>query len=95
MIKQFTLGATTWTVEEVVEIDEGDSLGVCQHTRTNVEVAKNCLRNVVSVPCKELVVYHEVVHAIFGTLGYHDLNEDEKLVQGFAVLMQQFEQTKK
>jgi hypothetical protein len=43
----------------------------------------------------EETIYHEVVHGILNTIDRHDLSEDENFVQNFAVLLHQFEKTKK
>lgn len=94
MIREFYLGAAKWEVEEVKEIDH-TGLGLCSSIQTKISIAKNCRNLKVSQEAKEEALYHEVVHAMFETVGRIDLSHDEVLVQSLSVLMRQFEKTKK
>jgi len=95
MIKQFTLGATKWTVVEVEKFDSSTQMGECSLGETKISISKTWSNQNVSKQSKESTLYHEATHAMLDTLGYHDLSRDELLVQGLSTLMQQFEQTKK
>lgn len=94
MIKEFTLGATKWTVEEVDRIDD-DALGVSHLTESRIEIAKTWKGSDISDGCKQTTLSHEVIHAILDTAGYYELSNNEKFVQMLAVLIEQFDKTKK
>ncbi len=95
MIKEFTLGATKWDVEEVDKLNSTTQLGECSLGQSKISISKTWANEKVSDQSKEATLYHEVTHAILDTLGYHEHSNDELLVQGLATLFQQFEKTKK
>lgn len=95
MIKEFTLGATKWKVEEVDKLRNSKVMGLSSLGETKIFISKSWQGEVVSRASKETTLYHEVLHAILDTLGQHTLSEDEVLVQGLALLVEQFEKTKK
>tara|TARA_R110000787_G_scaffold49859_4_gene119275 strand:- start:16949 stop:17245 length:297 start_codon:yes stop_codon:yes gene_type:complete len=95
MIKEFTLGSSKWSVTVVDSINKRETLGICCHPQTSIDIAMNYSGGVCSSESMEQTLYHEVVHAILLTMGEYELSDNEQFVQQFSVLMQQFEQTKK
>ena len=94
MIKEFTLGATKWKVNEVEKFESHTYLGECSIGQTSITISKTWCGQKVSKQSKEQTIYHEALHAMLDTLGYYKLSQDEKLVQGLSVLIEQFEKTK-
>lgn len=92
MIKEFTLGAIKWTVtNDESKLDELNLLGLCEFPKSLISIyAKGIDENLV-----EQTIYHEVVHAILESMGENILSENDKFVQNFALLLHQFETTKK
>lgn len=95
MIKEFTLGATKWTVEEIEQFKSSSQLGESLMGETKINISKTWCNEKVSDQSKDATLYHEVVHAMLDSLAYYELSQNEKLVQGLSVLMKQFEETKK
>lgn len=95
MIKEFTLGGIKYTVKEVKTIDNGLTMGSSSIIDNQVNIAKQFKGVKVSESSKDETLHHEVIHMFLDTLGYYELSADEKLVQGMAVLMKQFEDSKK
>lgn len=92
MIKKFTLGAINWTVKvDNIKLDKLNLLGLCEFPKSKISIYnKGIDENLV-----EQTVYHEVVHAILESMGENKLSANDKFVQGFALLLHQFEITKK
>ena len=93
MIKQFTLGAQKYKVKEVDQL--GDLLGYSNSATGSIAVASTFKGENIPEVKKEQTLYHEVVHAILDELGMHELSANEEFVQGFSLLLHQFEKTKK
>lgn len=94
MIKEFYIGAVKWSVNEVEKIQDNYS-GESDAFNETITIAKSSKENKFSENYKELTLYHEAVHAWLDSLGYHKLSSDEAFVQGMAILIHQFENTKK
>lgn len=96
MIKEFTLGAVKWVIEQDnSSLEDKKAYGFCDYTESLIRYqneTKGALRNDLAI---EQTIYHEVVHAILDTLGYDDISNDETFVQQFSLLLHQFEKTKK
>lgn len=93
MIKQFNIGSRKYKVK-LVE-DMCDILGQTDSPLSLIKLSKNWNNHPISDDCLEQTLYHEVVHAILIELGYTNLSDDETFVQGFSLLLHQFENTKK
>lgn len=94
MIKQFKLGALDYSVSLVEDIDES-GLGRTYPPIGSIAIANTWRGKPVSESSKEQTLYHEVTHAILDELGYSELSQDETFVQGFSLLLHQFETSKK
>lgn len=92
-VKRFTLGAREYKVEIVEHIDD-TGLGRTYSPRGLILIAANCNGKELPKDSIEQTLYHEVTHAILDELGYNKLSSDEKFVQGFSLLLHQFETTK-
>lgn len=92
MIKEFTLGAIKWIVKkDESKLDELNLLGLCEFPKSLISIYKKGVdENLV-----EQTIYHEVVHAILESIGENELSANDKFVQNFALLLHQFETTKK
>jgi len=93
MIKKFTLGAKEYTIDYPDYI-EGD-LGKAESYLNNLKVATK--HNGIDIPESsiEQSMYHELVHAILDEIGELDLSKSETFVQSFALLLHQFDKTKR
>lgn len=91
MIKEFTLGGVRWSVKtDNPELDDLHLLGLCEFPKSSISVyEKGIDKNLVNQ-----TLYHEVVHAILESMGENELSSNDKFVQGFALLLHQFETTK-
>lgn len=93
--KKFKLGAVEWKVSiEDTELSNDGSLGTSSLADTEITIAKNYKGKNLNPQLVEQTLYHEVVHAILNTMDKHDLSKDEVFVQGFSLLLHQFEKTK-
>jgi len=92
MIHEFTLGGIKWTVkEDRSRLDDLKLLGLCEFPKSLISIYDKWID-------KSLVdqtIYHEVVHAILESMGEDALSGNDKFVQNFALLLHQFETTKK
>ena len=92
MINKFKLGAVDWNVIiDSDRLDDLDLMGICEHKKALISVNGN----VDSQQMIEQTLYHEVVHCILDSLDETELSGNEEFVQKFALLLYQFEQTKK
>ena len=92
MIKEFIQGSVKWTVEvDNNRMDDASAYGLCVPERSAIYLQdKNRNEDMI-----EQTLYHEVIHSILETMGEYELSKNEKFVQGFSVLLHQFEKTKK
>jgi len=96
MIKEFTLGAVKWKVEINNKLtDENGIYGRCIPDSSKIILADNYRSVKRTKESVEETLYHEVVHAILSSLNYIDLYQDDLFVQQLAVLLYQFDKTKK
>lgn len=70
---------------KMVERCDGNNVGECHLCEGYIEIAdkfnKDCKQ---SETCKVNTFYHELTHAILGTMGENELNENEKFVCSFS-----------
>jgi hypothetical protein len=92
MIKEFVLGGIKWTIKnDELRLDDLKLLGLCEFPKSLISIYnKEIDGNLV-----EQTIYHEVVHAILESIGENELSANDKFVQNFALLLHQFEKTKK
>ncbi len=78
-----------YTVEEVESIPETiDTIGVCEVSKQKILIKKS-----LSKELKKQTLLHEILHALFWSMGEYELGENEKLVQSLATsLYQLFEE---
>lgn len=93
MITKFQLAAKNFKVE-YVEDPESDWLGRAYSDRCLIRVVKEINGKGIDLINMEQTLLHEVVHCILDQLGYHELSNDETLVQSFSLLLHQFLKTK-
>ena len=94
MIKEFKLGGRQYTVKLEEDIDD-NGLGRCYAPLGLIKISKTCNGKSLPEDSMEQTLYHEVLHAMLDELGYSDLSGDETFVQGLALMMHQFETSKK
>ena len=94
MIKKFTIGSRDYRVEILDGIKNNTCLGIVHNPIGLIQLAKLYKGKKIPKDSIEQTLYHEVTHAILDELGYHKLSKDEKFVQGFSLLLHQFEKTK-
>lgn len=93
MVTDFKLGYRDYTVQYVEDIDD-NGLGRTYSMLGIIKLATSWNGRFLPEDSVEQTLYHEVVHAILDELGYKELSDDETFVQGFSLLLQQFENTK-
>jgi hypothetical protein len=92
MISEFTLGGIKWTVkEDESRLKDLNLFGLCEFPKSLVSIYANGIEG----KLVEQTLYHEVVHAILESIGEGELSTNDKFVQNFALLLHQFETTKK
>jgi hypothetical protein len=94
--KSFKLGGVDYKVKTKKKInsDVGQVSGISDSFKCSVVIAKNVNNSKCSLDYQRQTFYHELVHQILDIMGEFDLSEDEKFVQSFSMLLDQFEQTK-
>lgn len=92
MINEFTLGGIKWSViADNRRLKDLNLLGLCETDKSLISIYdKGIDENLV-----EQTIYHEVVHSILESIGENELSSNDKFVQNFALLLHQFERTKK
>jgi Zn-dependent peptidase ImmA (M78 family) len=90
--KHYTLGTVKWTIEiDNNRMEDINAYGLCVYDR-NIIYLQDRDRG------KEAInetMQHEVIHSILNAMGESDLCKDERFVQGFAVLLNQYIKTLK
>ena len=88
----FKLANRTWTVELVAEIDgsKEDTLGCCELHTATVSILNSLTKEQM-----EDVFFHEFIHAMKGTLGWVDDEENHGECDALGSLIHQMLQTKK
>lgn len=94
--KSFTIGSFKYhvKVKEKVVLEE-EVAGTSDFFSNDIEVAKTIDGMACSDDFQRQTFYHELVHVILDALGEDELCGDEKFVQRFSLLLDQFETTKK
>jgi len=96
MIRKFKLGAVDWTVKvKNDKLNDIEAYGQCSYSESNIILQTESRGLKRADTAIDHTIYHEVVHAILDTMSEHDLSNNEKFVQQFALLLHQFEVTKK
>lgn len=91
-LSNFNLGGVEWSIK--IDNDRLDDLGLfglCEFSKALISI-NDSLKSEDTI---NQTLYHELVHAILETLDRNDLSNDEFFVQSFALLLHQFEKTKK
>lgn len=91
LINEFSLGGIKWVISiDNNRLDDLGLLGLCESVKSKISIYTDGIDQSLI----EQTIYHEVVHAILESIGENELSKNEKFVQGFAVLLHQFETTK-
>ena len=78
------VGGQEIKVQKVDRVDDG-CLGHCKLASGLIEIAEKYNRDEVVPHLVQLnTFYHELTHAILGTMGYSELNNDERFVCTFS-----------
>ena len=92
MINEFTLGGVKWTIKiDESRLDDLKLLGLCEFPKSLISIYEKGIHKSLI----EQTIYHEVVHAILESMGENELSSNDKFVQNFAILLHQFEISKK
>lgn len=94
MIKKFTLGAREYNIEYIDSIDD-TGLGRCYHATGIIKLSKKWQGFNLPEDSIEQTFYHELTHAILSEMGEEELSSNERFVQGFSMLLHQFQISKK
>lgn len=82
--KKISVGGQELSIDMVDNID-GDFLGRCCLGGGFIQISHVFSKNVKqSDSSKRNTFFHEVIHAIFGTMGEEKLNANEKFVSSFS-----------
>jgi len=92
---EFTLGGSTITVEVLDNRMETGNPAWYDSPTGRIRISSTSCGLECSNDYIESSLYHEVVHAIFRTMGKLELNKDEEFVEGFANLLHQYNKTVK
>ena len=93
---KFTLGPRDWEVKEVTDawfkanIDKSTNHGWCEEESNTIYIIKPKVDKRTE-EFRDIVIKHEILHAMMYTLGYVD--HDELLVDGLANMWVQYEKT--
>lgn len=95
--KTFEIGTFKYRVKvkNKVILDKEEVAGTSDFYKNEIEIAKKIDKMKCSSDFKRHTFYHELVHTILDALGENELCADEKFVQRFSLLLDQFEMTKK
>lgn len=93
MIKSFKLGGKSFVVE-IVDHDSSE-LGRAMSPINTIQIQQKWEGKEIPLDSMEQTLYHELMHCIFTEIGRDDLSTNEVLTQSIALLLHQFEQTKK
>jgi len=92
MIKEFNLGGVTWSVKiDNSRLEDLCLLGMCENPKALISLCDDGI----NAEIIEQTLYHEVVHAILDSMGEKELSADDKFTQRFAMLLHQFETSKR
>ena len=91
MINEFMLGGVKWKVKfDNSRLDDLNLLGLSEFPKSLISLYGGIDNDLI-----QQTLYHEVVHAILDSMGETALSANDKFVQNFALLLHQFETTKK
>ena len=60
-----------------------------------ISIAETSNKQIIIPVCMKNTFYHELVHMILIKLGYTELSDNEVFVQSFALMLEQFDDTKR
>lgn len=93
---KFQLGGVDWNISFDNNLMTNEEvLGLCYHQSCEIKLCNKYKGDVLADSKIEETMYHEVVHAVLRSMEEHELASNEKFVQTFALLLHQFEKTKK
>jgi Zn-dependent peptidase ImmA (M78 family) len=83
--KEINILGLTYSVEEVEVVNKEDL------RKGEIDFFKGLIKidQTMSKTQKEQVLMHEILHAVLETLGFHELNDNEHLVQSLATALHQ------
>lgn len=95
--KSFEIGSFKYRVEvkKKVVLEKEEVAGTSDFFKNEIEIAKTIDKMKCSSDFQRQTFYHELVHTILDALGEDELCADERFVQRFSLLLDQFEITKK
>jgi len=83
MIKSFKIGAKEFTVA-LTQDALGEYTGICKSDELLIKISEGYPDKV-----QEQALWHEIVHCILFELGETELDENERFVQSFSLLLHQ------
>lgn len=94
--KQFTVGYKTYKVEivPIITKDGMQVFGLFDPKTDTISIAQTVDGVKVSEKDKLSAFYHELIHAVLHAMGEHELNSDERFVEGFCTFLTQFNLTR-
>lgn len=94
--KQFTVGYKTYKVEMVPIITDNSMqiYGQFDPKTDTISIAQTVDGVKVSEKDKLATFYHELIHAVLYAMGEHELNNDERFIEGFSTFLTQFNLTR-
>ncbi len=92
--KQYEVMGQTIKIRQLVNLtDDCGATGLCKFMKGVIDVQKKTSQ--FSDDYIDITLKHEIVHSWFSSLGYVDLNSNEKLVDELASVWHQYEKTRK
>lgn len=92
--KSFKLFATTINVVYDNKLmNENQQYGQANYSQNTIILSDNDGLDPISIDTQLDTFYHEKVHVILDTMGYHDLSENEQFVDLFGKLLRQADET--
>ena len=93
--KKFTLGAVEWIIKiDNKRLNDNKSYGISDYHTSEITIQDKVETHQRKDYAVEQTLYHEVIHSILDTMSEYDLSNNEKFVQGFSILLHQYEKTK-
>jgi hypothetical protein len=98
-IKSFRLGGHKIKIKYLKSVYDhnqgGEIFGRANFATNVIEIATTVMGQPLAEEVIDHTLYHEAVHFFLHLLGEHELNGNERLVDGLGLFMQQFIQTRK
>ena len=87
--KQFKLGGMVVTIEVNNDILHDNALGQAFPNENKILLAIKDRQTEFPKTKVEQTLYHEILHMVLDSLGYHELSSDEKFIQSVSLLLHQ------